>query len=279
MRIGTANGGYARYGDDIYKKLSSFGYSAVDFSMADTDLFLYTSSQKEVEHYLLQQKNAAAQFGIEIWQVHGPWRWPPRDNTAAERAERMEKMKRSIEMTAALGCKNWVIHPLEPFGINDMQTGGEDKTFEINFSFFKELLPIAKEYDVTICLENMPWNKFSMASPLQVLEFVKRIDDDNFKVCLDIGHAAALDLSAGDSVRLIKNNLCVMHVHDSRPGMDLHMLPYFGITDWADFRAALKEISFEGVLSLETAPSSKLPDPIFQEMSVTLAKIAKNIAE
>ena len=114
--------GYGRWGNATYQKLKEHGYSASDFDMANTDSVLYTLPRKEAETILLHEKNLAQEAGIEITQVHGPWRYPPQDSTEEDRAERMEKMKESIRMTAILGCKNWVIHPLMPFGMDDIGT-------------------------------------------------------------------------------------------------------------------------------------------------------------
>ena len=119
------------------------------------------------------KKKLAAEAGISIHQAHGPWRWPPRDLTAEDRAERMEKMKRSIYIAHLLGCPNWIVHPIMPFGIEDLDTENAAKTWEMNVEFMTELLKTAKEYDVTICLENMPMTKFSMATPEKILEFVR----------------------------------------------------------------------------------------------------------
>ena len=279
MKIGISTGAYSRYGDEMFEKVKGFGYSAVDFLMSNTDADIYTKDLNEVKEYLLHLKKLANDAGVMINQAHGPWRWPPQDYTLENRLERMEKMKRSIQMTSLLGAENFVIHPLEPFGINDLDIGKQNETFEINYEFFMELLTTAKEYGVVICLENMPWGRFSMARPSDILNFVNKINDDNFKACLDTGHVAALKLSAGDSVRLLNKELRVFHIHDSYPDRDMHLLPYCGIIDWADFGAAVKEIGFDGVISLETAPSEKLPQSIFEEMSLTLSKILKSIVE
>jgi len=40
---------------------------------------------------------------------------------------------------------------------------------------------------------------------------------------------------------------------------------------------ALKDIGYGGVFSLETLPASKLPDDLFEEAGLTLAKIARLI--
>ena len=198
MKIGTEfnmfSSGYCRYGDDKYKKMKEHGFSCVDFNMSNTTTKIYTSP--DADGLLLREKALADDAGIEIHQAHGPWRSPPRDRTSEDRAERMDKMRKSIRFASLLGCKNWVIHPLMPLGADDIITGNEKGTWDINLQFMKELLFTAKEYGITICLENMPMAQFSMAKPTAILDFVEEIGDENFKICLDTGHMSVFgDLS------------------------------------------------------------------------------------
>ena len=280
MKIGTEfnifNSGYCRYGDKKYIKLKEHGFSCIDFNMANTNTEIYTSPASD--ELLLREKTLADDAGIEIHQAHGPWRSPPRDGTIEDRAERMDKMKKSIRLTSLLGCKNWVIHPLMPLGADDMVTGNEKGTWDINLRFMKELLITAKEYGVTICLENMPMAKFSMAKPAAILNFVEEIGDENFKICLDTGHTSVFDdLSLCDEVRRLGNKIKVLHVHDNKCGKDLHLMPYFGTIDWKAFARSLKDIGYDGVFSLETVAPNKLPDSLFEKSSIMLYEIANEI--
>jgi len=135
-----------------------------------------------------------------------------------------------------------------------------------------------KEYGVVICLENMPMREFSLATPDKILDIVNEINDDNFKICLDTGHVAAFkELSVGDEVRKLGNKIETFHIHDNFPDNDLHLMPYFGVIDWKDFIESLKEINYKGVFSLETLPSRKLSTPIFEELSIALAKLAREL--
>ncbi|MBR0366038.1 MAG: sugar phosphate isomerase/epimerase, partial [Clostridia bacterium] len=270
------NSGYVRYGDTKYIKLKEHGFSCIDFNMANTNTEIYTSSASDA--LLLRERSLVEEAGIEIHQAHGPWRSPPKDRTIEDRAERMDKMKRSIRAASLLGCKNWVIHPLMPLGADDMVTGNEKGTWDINIRFMKELLITAKEYGVTICLENMPMAKFSLARPAAILSLVEEIGDENFKICLDTGHAALFDdISLFDEVRRLGDKIKVLHVHDNKHGKDLHLMPYFGTINWKEFARSLKDIGFDGVFSLETSPPDKLPDPIFEKCSIMLCEIAYEI--
>lgn len=280
MKIGIEfnmfNSGYCRYGDKKYIKLKEHGFSCIDFNMSNTTTELYTSPVSD--ELLFREKSLADAAGIEIHQVHGPWRSPPRDGTPEDRAERMDKMKKSIRAASLLGSEFWVIHPLMPLGADDIVKGNEKGTWDINLRFMKELLVTAKEYGVTICLENMPMTWFSMSKPKAILDFVEEIGDESFKICLDTGHVSVFDdLSLCDEVRRLGDKIKVLHVHDNKCGKDLHLMPYFGKTDWKAFARALKEIGFDGVFSLETSAPAKLPDPLFEKGSIMLYEIAYEI--
>ena len=280
MRIGTVfslfNSGYCRYGDKKYIKMKEHGFSCVDFNMSNTNTEIYNSPASD--ELLLREKALADAAGIEIHQTHGPWRSPPRDGTSEDRAERMDKMKKSICAASLLSCKNWVIHPLMPLGADDTVTGNERGTWDINLKFMNELLITAREYGVTICLENMPMTKFSMAKPSAILDFVEEIGDENFKICLDTGHVSVFDdLSLCDEVRRLGDKIKVLHIHDNKCGKDLHLMPYFGTIDWKVFARSLKDIGFNGVFSLETVAPNVLPDPLFEKSSVMLFEIANEI--
>ena len=190
----------------------------------------------------------------------------------------LEERKKSISACPYLGCKNWVIHPVFPYGYNDTETGKEEESFKINYEFYSELLETAKEYDVTICFENMPFRSFSISSAEKIKEFIDAIGDEHFKGCLDTGHVIALDkISLGDAVRIFGKDLKTLHVHDSKPGFDYHMFPFFGTADWNSFYEGLKEIGYNGVFNLEASPSWKLAPDIYDDMAKALVRISKHI--
>lgn len=270
--------GYGRWKENTYKKLKEHGYSCSDFCMAESDFFVYTLPEKESDFLLKREKELAKESGIEIFQVHGPWRWPPRDNSEEDRKERMEKMKKSIRATSIFGCKNWVIHPIMPYGTDDIKTGNTQKTWDMNVLFMKELLKTAKEYDVTICLENMPMSAFSLGTPEAILKFVKEMNDENFKACLDTGHVAVYgNLSVGEEVRRLNKEIKAFHIHDNKFGADLHLMPYFGVIDWDDFAKSLKDIDFDGCFSFEVKFPENMSDKLFDDVGKLLAKTGKEI--
>ena len=278
MKIGIGVGSYQRWGNDRYKKINQHGFSCVDFNMMDTKHFPYNDSIKETEKKLTLEKRLADEYNIQIYQVHGPWHWPPDDSTEELRNAKLENIKRSLWATSILGCKNWVLHPIMPCGISEKGTEQQKTTYDVNYNFMNNVLKIAKQYDITVCLENMPMRNFSLATPYEILDFVKLINDKHFKICLDTGHIVTFpELSVSKVVRDLGNEIHAFHIHDSFPDRDLHLLPCFGAIDWNDFSQALKDINYTGGLCLETAPPHKLPDDIYEELCIILAKIVNNI--
>lgn len=252
MRIGISPGDFTRYGETRYQMLREAGFDCVDFSMADTESGLYLLSGEALGCAIARERELATAAGVEITQVHGPWRWPSRDVTEEDRAERLEKMIRSIRMTARLGCRYWVVHPIMPFGIEEKDSDLAAVTYEMNVAFMRELLTVAHEVDVIICLENMPMPHFSLGSPQAILNFVQEINDTHLKICLDTGHVSVFpSLRVGEAVRALGDQICVLHIHDNRGQRDEHLPPYAGVIDWADFVRALREIGYDGVFSLE----------------------------
>lgn len=279
MKIGISNNKI--FGNESFSKLKSFGFDYCDYNMSNTEVEPYNLDKNDFHNYLINQRKLADYAGVTIWQVHGPWRYPPNDATAEVRAERFEKMSRSIEGAAILGAEYWVVHPIMPYGTKDILSNNSKETREINLEFMSKLLPIAKQEGVTICLENMPFLDFSMSSPSTIAEFVNEINDPFFKMCLDTGHANMRNdwLSPSESINNYSDLIKVLHVHDNNVQRDEHLAPFFGTIDWKAFSKSLKETNFNGVLSLECAPNQKLPRDVFDDMYRVYNKLAKSICE
>ncbi len=279
MKIGIESSAYFGItgAEDGIARLKKHGFQAVDYQLfVDTENELFAMSDAEFEQHLMRDGDLAAAMGIEISQSHGPWRYPPRDFNPEEREERFEKMARSLHGTRLLGCKYMVIHPIMPFGTGEQS---DPQAFmDINREFFRQLCAVAKQEQVIICLENMPFPELPLSRPSEILAFVKEINSPWLRVCLDTGHCAVCSVSPADAVReLGAEYLRVMHVHDNSGARDNHWLPYYGVIDWPEFTKALHEIGFEGALSLECAVSRKLPADIIEHHQLGLALIAKSL--
>ena len=272
MKLGSMQSTFSCYGERCYEKMKEFGFLAVDYNI---DGELNGMTEEEYDAAILLEKERMERAGVYPHQVHGPWRYPPHDETEEARAERMDVMKRSLRGTALLGCRYWVSHPLMPYG--SKSDGDFAEFWKINLDFFKALLPTAKQYGITICFENMPMRSLSISPVPKTLEFIHAMDDDSFQMCLDTGHCWIRGTTPGDAVRLAGKALKVLHVHDNFRLPDPHLVPGMGTIDWDDFMAALKETEFDGVLSLECEMDEFLPELDLDARFDALKKVANDL--
>lgn len=280
MKTGIVDSAYMYLGshEAAFERMKQHGYDCTDYQyLVDTENHVFAQDAAGFERLLTGVRRDALNAGIEIYQAHGPWRWPPQDFTPEDRAERFEKMSRAILGCEILGCPNFIIHPIMPFG--DWQDPEPEKLWEMNLEFFSRLCDVAKVHDRVICFENMPMTALSLSTPEQILRFVKMIDSPYMRMCLDTGHCSVFGLSPADAVRMIgKEYLRALHVHDNDGKADRHMLPGEGVIDWEDFGRALAEIGCECPVSIETSVSGKVPANERDAAERELSNIAKKIA-
>ena len=258
-------------------RIAALGYSCMDYqNFVHTDTELFDYSPVKFASRLETEKKIIRNAGLSISQTHGPWRWPPRDSDASERAERLEKMTRSLEGTRLLDCRYMAVHPIMPYGPGD--NPDPERFLQLNLEFFSRLVQQAAKYEVTLCLENMPFPALTLARPQEILDFVRILDSPWMRVCLDTGHCAVLGLSAADEARRLGDSLAILHVHDNDGRGDLHWAPYAGVTDWEDFSRALRQIGFNGVVSLETDHRAVMPASAKDNPEQGLAALAARIA-
>lgn len=269
------DGGRQGYTDAELEILKKYGFDHVDLGAADTDTELYQNDEKNALELMRSIKARHDAAGVIIWQMHGPWRYPPMDATEESRAERLEKMKRAVLLCECADCRYLVVHPLMP-DMEDTLHSREDETRALNLKFMRELCDFALEHGVVICLENMPMRYLSLAKPLDISEFVREADRENFKICLDSGHVAVFPgLSPAEAIRTLGKDVKVLHIHDNDGSADLHKDPGSGVIDWAAFASALGDVGFDGVLSLEVGLSANR----FESRTATLRDICARLFE
>ena len=279
LKIGITNTSYGVYGfEGAIEKIGAQGYDCIDYQgFVDIESDFFKLPEEEFTAELLRHKALIASHGMEVSQAHAPWR-TPKDGDPEERKRWLEAMKKSIRGTKTLGCHRFVVHPLFPY----MESAEHpEEVWAMNEEFIGALADYAKDYGVTVCLENMPFPVFPIATVEHCMDMLDRLGRDNLRICIDTGHAAIFKGSdVASAVRLVGDRLEAVHIHDNMGKEDEHLIPGDGIINWDDFAAALKEIGFGKVISLETSPKhGKYPREEWEAREIALVNIAKNLAE
>jgi len=263
--------------EDGFKKMKSHGYDCVDYGdICNIDSELYKLSDEEFLAFFKQVGACAQKYGLEIWQMHSVWPTVNSDKTEADRQKTTEYFIRQIEAAHYLECKYFVLHPFIPFG--HKTEGDHSFTFKTNVELLQKLIPYAEKWDVTLCVENLPFEKISISKVSEIKKLVRTVDHPRVKVCLDTGHANIFSSDIAADVRLLGDDLATLHVHDNDGCSDEHKPPYCGTLKWDEFLMALGEIGFEGCFNLEIPISKSMPEPKREEMRVSLAKLAREMA-
>jgi sugar phosphate isomerase/epimerase len=279
MKLGITSGYLTKYGLEAgAKRLKAHGYDCTDYqNFINTETEFFKLPEKEFERQIRKEREIIESAGVIIHQAHGPWRYPPKDDTEENRAERFASMSKAIRGCAYLGTDKFVIHPIMPFGGNSSEQPEVMKA--INFEFMSKLCEVAKEYGIIVCYENMPFPMLPITTSKHVADFARQINSDNFKVCLDTGHCLVCGESPADAVRYIgKDLLGALHIHDNDGKADKHRIPGEGIADWGAFTDALYDIGYDGVFSLETSIPSGHPEEEQERLERELAILGKRLA-
>lgn len=226
------------------------GFDAWDLSLFN--MALYDWENKRIKSYshplkddplklVRKLRRIGEEHGIHCNQSHAPFPTCCR--------EIRDTYKLAIECTAEAGGSICVIHPdnlLSP---------------EKNAQIYFELLPFAKSCGVSIATENM-WNwsdekqcalPAACSSPESINAHLDAVNDDYFVACLDIGHAEmfGVNTSAPEMIRSIGKRLKALHIHDNDKIHDSHNIPFSMNINFEAVVEALKEIEYNGYLTLE----------------------------
>lgn len=281
---------------DAINMLAQAGFDCVDlnlnrYSVKEPVSPFWLMTVTEQQKYAAEIKKAARDAKVFISQVHAPY--PTFHPTKRKRKEVFEYVENAIYITALIGAPYIVVHPQVP---PESKTEEQVKqAIEDNIDFYKGFADILRQTGVKVAIENMfnwDWGLdrplVTVASTADCMRYM--LDTLNymcgetlFVACLDTGHGMLT--GGGDlpyMVRRLAHRLRLLHIHDNDGIRDRHQVPYTGIIDWDAFAAALVEIDYNGVLSLEVKvkePDINAAKNVFltaERLRLTVEKEKKN---
>lgn len=288
-----------------FKMLKKAGFTCCDFSMNDylKNSYLYQfkrndffdQSEQELEAFFLPHEKALRDADVRVAQMHMPYpNYVP--GAPQELNEYLLKIvaPKSMKVCDFFHCPYIVVHGFKLAH----NLGSEEAEWAKTEEFIDFLAPMARELGITICIENLYTNvgNHLVEGPCcNAGKAVERIDRMNEKYgaevlgfCFDTGHANLVGIDFENFIITLGKRLKVLHVHDNDGVRDLHQIPFtftrsrenIAATDWDGFIRGLKAISFNGVLSFETAPVlTAFPEAMKQDVLSFIAKIGGYLKE
>ena len=258
-----------RFGlEEAAKMCKNAGFDSIDYSLCcmeqPEDIF---NNEKEYRKAAEDLRKVIDATSLPVTQTHTPFAYSAWKDPKAYEEFIMPSIRRSIEISAILGAKIAVVHPLHHF----VYKGNEEEIYAKNMDFYRSLIPLCKEYGVKVGIENMFQRELlrahisfdTCATIAEFIRYVDTLDSEYMVACLDIGHVGlpVTDERAWDFIRALGHErLQSLHVHDNDYRNDRHALPYTGKIDWNEVTKALGEIDYRGDFTYELDGKVIVPD-------------------
>ena len=199
-------------------------------------------------------KSAVENTGIEIHSIMNQSHWEnPFSSGDPEVIKKgMAGMKLSLQNAKELGAGAVLLVPGVVGQTNDAKGRVSYKdAYERSQKYIRELLPLAKELDVIIAVENV-WNKF-LLSPLEFARYVDEFDNPHLKAYFDVGNIMLYGYP-WDWIRTLGDRIVKVHIKGFTTGAE--KLRSFcnlgdGNIDWIEVRRAFSDIEHSGYIGAE----------------------------
>ena len=165
------------------------GYDGIEFGLDETGIVGLDSSDEDIR----ELKRIAEGEGIETPSLATGlyWRYPFTSSDRNTREKAKSIVRRQLDLAALLGADTILVVPglVGADFIPDGEVTEYDVAYDLALEAFMELKEYAEEVKVNIGLENV-WNKF-LLSPLEMRDFVDRIDSPYVGVYFDVGNVVS----------------------------------------------------------------------------------------
>lgn len=253
----------------MFDALAAAGFEGIDFN---NDVPEYCTDVHD-EAFYADLGKYARERGISICQAHAPF---PSSYPDEERSEkRFSEIVQAMKNAAALGAPMIVVHPCTH--LDYATEGNPEILFEYNLSFYRRLIPYAREFGIRIAIENI--GRVSVTStPERLNRLYDTLDDPVFTVCFDVGHCLLEGVDPAEAIVKLGDRLVhgCTHVHDNFGEKDSHTLPFYGNVKWDEVMKSLADIGYAGDLNYEASAFIKnVPTDLYLDGLTYMAKVGR----
>lgn len=233
---------------ELLRLTATAGFQALELNLeaAGPVLTLETPATR-LEAYRAEARDAGVELASLSTALY--WRSPLTDNSAVVRAHALDTARRQIGAAAALGAGVILIVP-------GLVTA--DVAYDVAYARAQEALarlaPEAAAAGVAIGVENV-WNKF-LLSPLEFRRFLDELNHPAIGAYFDAGNVLVNGFPE-QWIRILGPHIKRVHIKDFRlaVGTLAGFVPLLsGDMDWRRTLGALREVGYDGPLTVEVSP-------------------------
>ncbi|MBQ6805397.1 MAG: sugar phosphate isomerase/epimerase [Clostridia bacterium] len=250
------------------------GFDGVEVALDEKGMVSLESTKEDAETVKAWAKEA----GVALYSVASGLYWKKNYTASSEeiRKEAKEITKKQLQVASWLGCQSILVVP-GAVGV-DFEPGSEIVDYDVAYDrcleALKELAPVAEEYQVELCIENV-WNKF-LLSPLEMRDLIDKVNSPWVGSYFDVGNVLYCGYPE-QWIKILGKRIRKVHFKDFKRSVGT--LDGFGDllsgdVNWKNVRAALEKNGYDGWVTAEMLPPyAQYPETILYNTSNAMNRI------
>ena len=241
--------------DSALIQTQSNGFDALELSVSNEGVINTNLSESECS--VIRQKIDDSGVFVDSIATGMSWGISPTSDDAEVRKNSIKLHQDAIRVASHLDCKALLFVP----GVVKSPIFPEivryDRALDRLREAINQMLPIAEELDVDLCMENV-WNGF-FYSPIELRDFVDSFESDKLGVYLDIGNLIGYQQYPPHWIELLNSRIKRVQIKDFQENFDWTGSFSFcdlgaGDVPWKETVSALKSIQYKSTIIAEMLP-------------------------
>ena len=231
------------------------GFDALELSVSSEGVINTNTSKAECE--LIRKKIEDSGVFVDSIATGMSWGVSPTSNDKSIREKSISLHQDALKVANYLDCKALLFVP----GVVKSPISPEivryDRALDRLRESINQMLPIAEDLNVDLCMENV-WNGF-FYSPIELRDFVDSFDSDRLGVYLDIGNLIGYQQHPPHWIELLNSRIKRVQIKDFQENFDWTGSFSFcdigaGDVPWKETIAALEAIQYKSTIIAEMLP-------------------------
>ena len=231
------------------------GFDALELSVSSEGVINTNSSKAECQ--TIRKKIDDSGIFVDSIATGMSWGVSPTSDDESIRKKSISLHQDALKVSSYLGCNALLFVP----GVVKSPISPEivryDRALDRLREAINQMLPIAEDLNVDLCMENV-WNGF-FYSPIELRGFVDSFDSDRLGVYLDIGNLIGYQQYPPHWVELLNSRIKRVQIKDFQENFDWTGGFSFcdigaGDVPWKETIAALNSIQYKSTIIAEMLP-------------------------
>ncbi|MEC7596402.1 MAG: sugar phosphate isomerase/epimerase family protein [Pseudomonadota bacterium] len=231
------------------------GFDALELSVSIEGVISTNSSKAECE--MIRKRIDDSGVFVDSIATGMSWGVSPTSDDELIRKKSISLHQEALKVASYLDCKALLFVP----GVVKSPISPEivryDRALDRLREAINQMLPIAEDLNVDLCMENV-WNGF-FYSPIELRDFVDSFDSDRLGVYLDIGNLIGYQQYPPHWVELLNSRIKRVQIKDFQENFDWTGSFSFcdigaGDVPWKETIEALRTIEYKSTIIAEMLP-------------------------